>query len=106
MRGRESVAVTTPQEGKNMKTRSWKVYGAEGHRQKISFGESIHWDFSNKENGIRIIDVDCEDRTNTNEYVIVHITRNNSEECEREFLAQVSDGLFEKARIGKVEEIN
>lgn len=89
-----------------MKTKSWKVYGADGHRQRISFGKSIHWDFSNKENGIRIIDVDCEDRTNTNEYVIVRITRNNSEECESEFRAQVSDGLFENARIGKIEEIN
>ena len=94
------------QKGKNMKTRSWKVYGAAVHRQRISFGKSIHWDFSNEENGIRIIDVDCEDRTNTNEYVIVHIARNSSEECESEFWAQVSDGLFENARIGKVEEIN
>ena len=89
-----------------MKTRSWKVYGAAGHRQKISFGESIHWDFSNNENGIRIIDVDCEDRTKTNEYVIVHITRKNSEDCEKEFWGQVSDGLFENARIGNIEEIN
>ena len=89
-----------------MITRSWKVYGADGHRQRISFGKSIHWVFSNEENGIRIIDVDCEDQTNTNEYVIVHITREKEEDCESEFWGQVSDGLFENARIGKVEEIN
>ena len=88
-----------------MTQRSWKVYGSDGHRQKISFGKSIHWDFSNKENGIRIIDVDCEDRTNTNEYVIVRITREKEEDCEKEFWGQVSDGLFENARIGKTEKI-
>ena len=89
-----------------MKTKSWKVYGSDGHRQKISFGKSIHWDFSNKEDGIRIIEVDCEDRTNTNEYVIVRITREKEKDCESEFLAQVSDGIFENARIGKIEKIN
>ena len=85
-------------------TRTWKVFGADGHRQRISFGSSIHWDFSNETDGVRIIDVDCEDRTGTNEYVIVRITRNTAEECEQEFNAQLSDGLFENSRFGKIEE--
>lgn len=86
-------------------TRTWKVFGADGHRQRISFGSSIHWDFSNETDGVRIIDVDCEDRTGTNEYVIVRITRNTAEECEQEFSGQLSDGLFENSRFGKIEEI-
>ena len=82
-------------------TRVWKVYGSEGHRQKVSFLESFKWDFS-KNGDVRIIEVDCSDKTGTNEYVIVKITRNTSEDCEREFWGQISDGVFENARTGIV----
>ena len=54
---------------------------------------------------MRIIEVEREDRTGTNDYVIVNITRNTAEECEREFNGQLSDGIFENSRTGKVEEI-
>lgn len=85
-------------------TRAWKVYGAEGHRQRESFGESYKYDFS--ENGIiRIIEVDNSDKTGTNEYSIIRITRNSFEECEQELNGQLSDGIFENSRVGKVEEI-
>ena len=85
-------------------TRAWKVYGAEGHRQHESFGESYKYDFS--ENGIiRIIEVDNSDKTGTNEYSIIRITRNSFEECEQELNGQLSDGIFENSRVGKVEEI-
>lgn len=91
---------------KKMKvTRTWKVYGQSGHRQRISFQPSFRWDFS-KSNDVRIIDVDCFDITGTNDYVIVRITRNSREECEREFFGQLSDGIFENSRIGKIEEIH
>ena len=86
-------------------TRSWKVYGADGHRQRESFGKSYSFDFSNDDDGMRIIEVEREDRTGTNDYVIVNITRNTAEECEREFNGQLSDGIFENSRTGKVEEI-
>lgn len=37
-------------------TRTWKVYGAEGHRQRESFSKSTKYDFS--ENGeTRIVEV-------------------------------------------------
>lgn len=85
--------------------RSWKVYGAEGHRQRISFGQSFRWDFSSEEEGVRIIEVDCEDRTGTNDYVVVHITRDTADACEREFQGQLTDGLFESSRYGDVEEV-
>lgn len=87
-----------------MTTRVWKVYGAYGHRQKESFYPSYIWDFS-KENNIRIIEVENSDKTNTNEYTIVRITRNTAEDCEKEFWGQVSDGIFENLRTGKIEEI-
>lgn len=85
-------------------TRAWKVYGADGHRQRESFHASRHWDFSKKGN-TRIIDVENSDKTGTNEYTIVRITRDTADECERELYGQISDGLFEDSRTGRIEEI-
>lgn len=85
-------------------TRSWKVYGLEGHRQRESFCKSYSYDFS-KENDIRIIEVLNSDITGTNEYSIIKITRNTAKECEEELSGQLSDGIFENSRTGKIEEI-
>lgn len=85
-------------------TKKWKIWGREGHRQKLSFGESIHWDFSTA-GKTRIIEVDAADKTGTNEYAIVTITRESAEECERELESQLNDGVFEDSRYGKIEEI-
>lgn len=38
-----------------MVTRTWKVYGTEGHRQRESFFPSYQYDFSNEQDGTRII---------------------------------------------------
>lgn len=84
-------------------TRTWRVYGADGHRQKESFNASYIWNFS-KGADIRIIEVLNSDVTDTNEYSVVKITRNTAEECERELYGQISDGIFENSRVGKVEE--
>lgn len=46
-----------------MVTRTWKVYGTEGHRQRESFFPSYQYDFSNEQNGTRIIEVDNFDKT-------------------------------------------
>lgn len=46
-----------------MVTRAWKVYGTEGHRQRESFFPSYQYDFSNEQNGTRIIEVDNFDKT-------------------------------------------
>ena len=90
-----------------MKTvkRTWKVYGAEGHRQKMSFDESVKWDFSNPNERVRILEILNADVTGTNEYTVIKITRNSAEECEDELRGQLSDGYFENACVGKVEEI-
>lgn len=85
-------------------SRSWKVYGADGHRQRESFRDSYKYDFS-KDNDIRIIEVSNSDITGTNEYTIVKITRNTAEECEKELYGQISDGIFENSRVGRWEEI-
>lgn len=90
-----------------MTTRAWKVYGAEGHRQRESFNSSQLYDFSTSERGnIRLIIVHNSDITGTNEYTIVKITRNTAEECYDELIGQISDGIFENSRVGKVEEIH
>lgn len=86
-------------------TRAWKVYGLDSHRQRESFFPSYEYDFSDKDDGVRIIKVENSDVTGTNEYTIVRITRNNTQECEEELYGQISDGIFESSVVGKVEEI-
>ena len=88
-----------------MKTRSWIVYGLEGHRQRESFCDSYINDFSNEKDGVRIIEVLNYDKTGTHEYSIIRITRNTEEECESDFWGQLSDGVFENSRVGKIVEI-
>ncbi len=91
-------------EVKEMITRTWKVYGTEGHRQRESFFPSKHWDFSEGED-VRKINVYNADTTGTNEYAVVEITRNTAEECERELFGQLDDGIFEDSKHGKIEEV-
>lgn len=86
-------------------TRSWKVYGWYGHRQKVSFDPSFVDDFS-KPGAARIIAVENADKTGTNDYTIVRITRNTAEECIEELFGQLYDGIFENVRFGEVEEIH
>lgn len=85
-------------------TRTWKIYGAEGHRQRESFGKSFVWNFSKSEN-IRILEMECSDKTGTNDYVILKITRNTADDCESELFGQISDGIFENSRTGIIEEV-
>lgn len=85
-------------------TKTWKIYGMDGHRQRESFNKSCKYDFSENET-VRIIEVENSDKTGTNDYSIIRITRNSSEECEEELHGQLSDGIFENSRVGKVVEI-
>ncbi len=86
-------------------TRSWKVYGAPGHRQGASFTKSERWDFSADWCGTRIIEAENADKTGTNEYTIFRVTRNTAKECADELDGQITDGYFENYRVGRVEEI-
>ena len=84
-----------------MKTRIWRVYGEDGHRQRESFAPS--WSFET-ENGAKV-GVFNADATGTHAYSIVRITAPTVEQCEAELLGQLSDGVFENSRTGKVEEL-
>lgn len=85
-------------------TRTWRVYGADGHRQKASFAPSAVYDWSTEGNA-RKVALENADMTGTNEYTIIRITRNTTDECERELDGQISDGFFENCVVGKVIEI-
>lgn len=85
-------------------TRAWRIHGAAGHRQKASFWKSVKWDFSEGEN-VRILDIENCDKTGTNDYTVIRITRNTPAECVEELYGQLSDGYFENVRIGNIEEI-
>lgn len=87
-----------------MITRIWKVYGIEGHRQRESFYESYKYDWST-DTKTRIIEVLNSDKTGTNEYTIIKITRDTEKECEEELDGQISDGIFENSNVGKIIEI-
>lgn len=88
-----------------MVTKTFRVYGREGHRQRESFFPSEKYDFSSEADGIRIIETRNSDITNTNDYTEVVITRNTADECDRELEGQWSDGLFENSNYGRIEEI-
>lgn len=79
---------------------AWKVYGADGHRQRISFRESFTL-FS----GDNIITVFNSDITGTNEYSIVTITAETINDCQNELNAQLVDGIFENSKYGKIVEL-
>lgn len=87
-----------------MVRKAWKVYGADGHRQRESFYESYCYDFS-RDGMTRIIEVLNADTTGTNDYSLVYITRDTEEECNNEFMGQLSDGIFENSRTGRIEEL-
>lgn len=87
-----------------MVTRAYRVYGFDGHRQRESFYSSKHYDFS--ENGYtRILDVLNADKTGTNAYTILRITRDTAELVENELDGQLSDGIFENCSVGEVHEV-
>lgn len=84
-----------------MATVSFKVYGKDGHRQRESFKASADYDFSVGDN-VRKITINNSDRTGTNEYTEVVITKNTVEQCIDEMNGQLSDGIFENSRYGDV----
>lgn len=71
----------------------------------MSFEPSVTYDFS-KDGITRIIEIECADKTGSNDFVIIRITRDTAEDCVSEFVGQLWDGIFENARTGKIEEIN
>lgn len=76
----------------------YRVFGRDGHRQRVSFGKS--YSFTTFE------DVDikcfCEDKTGSNDYVDVVITAKDYKTAFDQMEKQLSDGIFENSRYGKV----
>mgnify|MGYP004628132059 CR=1 FL=1 len=89
-----------------MVTRTWRVYGMEGHRQRETFFPSYKYDFSNDPDGTRIIEVDNFDKTGTHDYSVVRITRDTAKLCDAELNGQISDGIFEISRVGQILEVS
>lgn len=81
-------------ENKEPVTRVWRVYGEE------ELDKSCKCDFSNEQQGVRIIEVENSDITGTNKYMIVRITRNTVDECEHEFWNQYFHGVFKNLKLG------
>ena len=75
------------------------MYGIPKHRQRESFYPSERQDLSTADN-VRILETFNSDRTGTNEYNILRITRETREECFEELEAQLSDGLYENSNWG------
>ena len=81
------------------------MYGIPKHRQRESFYPSERQDFSTADN-VRVLDIFNSDRTGTNEYNIIRITRETREECFDELEGQLSDGLYENSEWGWYQEID
>lgn len=78
---------------------NFKVYGIPNHRQMESFYPSERQDLSTADN-VRILETFNSDRTGTNDYNILRITRETREECFEEFEGQLHDGLYENSNWG------
>lgn len=85
-------------------TKSYKVYGVDGHRQRESFNDSYKYDFSEGDE-IRIIEVENSDRTGTNDYSIVHITRNTIEECQKDELEFMVSEFASDEAMAKLDQL-
>ena len=79
--------------------KEWNVYGADGHRQRESFADSFSF---NTINGACIM-IRNYDMTGTHEYTKVIVLAKNEKSCDEEFEAQLTDGVFENSRTGKIE---
>ena len=81
-------------------TKTYKIYGANGHRQRSSFGKSVIMDF-----GRCTIEIQTAEITGTNEYTLVSITAPEGFDFTAELEGQISDGFFENDRVGHWEEV-
>ena len=82
-------------------TRTWKVYGRGGHRQRESFAPSFELQLDEN----TTIICSNSDRTGTNDYSLFTVIANSREECKYTLFGQLSDGTFENSRVGRVVEV-
>lgn len=84
-----------------MTTRIYRVYGAESHRQRVSFQPSC--EFTTYKGG-HIVERNA-DQTGTNDYTELVITAATEKHCFSELYGQLYDGIFENARRGDITEV-
>ena len=79
----------------------FRVYGQDGHRQRVSFRPSyvLRFDYSSC---FTLIEVLCSDITGSNDFVDLIITSSSESDCISILRAQLSDGIFENSRFGDV----
>ena len=77
----------------------YHVYGEYGHRQRESFSES--YELLNEKNNT-IICVHNSDITGTNDYTEIEIIAKSEKECDEILDVQLTDGIFENSKTGKV----
>ena len=82
----------------NYVTLTYRVFGKDGHRQRASFGET--YSFTTFDD-VRI-KCFCSDTTGSNYYVDVAITAKDCNTAIEQMEKQLSDGIFENCRYGKV----
>ena len=75
-------------------TKAWKIYAPTLAKKE----RSVHWDWSNEQDGIRIFETFNADLTGHTSYFILRITRNTEAECYDEFHGQLTDVYFENYR--------
>lgn len=101
----------------NAVSKAWRVYGIPGHRQRESFSPSCFYEYAetyknfvsaagtNPYAGLIELYFFNSDITGTNDYAIILVIAESAEICEKELDGQISDGAFENARVGAVEEL-
>lgn len=80
----------------------YKVAGIEGHRQRVAFQPTCHYDFTATRGYPCKVDLFTADTTGAYDYVLVRIACDTEPHCDDEFSGQLSDGIFENSRIGKI----
>lgn len=83
--------------------KTYRIYGAAGHRQRLSFGPSRDLDFSTGPYARPVqLHVGASDETGTNDYIKLTITAPDEETIKHELFAQIEDGILENSRVGDV----
>ena len=84
----------------------FRVMGADGHRQRVSFRPSfVYFNRVVSENGlstVELIECRCSDITHSNDFVDLIITASSESACVSNLRSQLFDGIFENSRFGEV----
>ena len=83
----------------DLKREYYRVWGVEGHRQRASFGKSVLLETADA-----IVFVACADVTGTNDFCGLTVF-SFSGTPDKTVEGQITDGVFENCRVGRVEKM-